>query len=38
VPFLAARLSHEDLISVQRQANDWIKQHHLPGKPSASQK
>jgi TPR repeat protein len=38
VPFLAARLNHEDLISVQHQANDWIKQHHLPGKPSASQK
>jgi hypothetical protein len=38
VPFLAARLNHEDLILVQHQANDWIKQHHLPGKPSASPK
>jgi putative methionine-R-sulfoxide reductase with GAF domain len=35
VPFLAARLDHEDLITVQHRANDWIKQHHLPGKPSS---
>ena len=38
VPFLAARLGHEDLITVQHQANDWIKQHHLSGKLPAGQK
>jgi len=38
VPFLAARLDHEDLITIQHQANDWIKQHRLPGKSPASQK
>ena len=38
LPFLASRLDHADIVAVQRQADEWIKQHHLQDKPSAGRK
>jgi hypothetical protein len=38
VPFLVSRLTRDDLVKVQHQADDWMKQHRQPGKPPAGKK
>jgi putative methionine-R-sulfoxide reductase with GAF domain len=34
VALLASRLTHAQIVTIQEQANDWIKQHQLTGKSS----
>ncbi len=38
VPFLVSRLTRVDLLEIQQQADDWMKQHRLQGKPSPARK
>ena len=38
VPFLVSRLSREDLLAVQRQADDWMKQHRAQSKTMPGRK
>jgi putative methionine-R-sulfoxide reductase with GAF domain len=37
VALLASRMSRAQVVAAQQQANDWIKQHQLPARSSASQ-
>jgi hypothetical protein len=34
VPFLASRMTRQDILAVQEQANDWSKLHRQTGKPT----
>ena len=38
VPFLVSRLNRDDLLAIQRQAEDWLKQHRATSKSTADGK